>query len=284
MHTINLLSEQYRRCPCDEGITVSHTPGAVDDATATTALYLIIATCRQFTRGEKLLRDGSWKSSFPSAHDPSSRTLGILGLGGIGLRTAELARAFPMKVVYHSRKPAANAPDWAEYCPELSDFLAKTDVLSVHIPLNEQTAGLIGANEIRTLKKGSIIVNTARGGVIDEGALIRALEDGHVSTHSRQSSLKPSAETRTALRRGPRRVRDRTKCRPQAIANAQRHTPTPPGNVNQGDTAWDGDQNTGESVCIPSRGEGQGHCSRDARMTCTQRRGTIQDLTAANRT
>lgn len=162
---------------------MSHTPGAVDDATATTALYLIIATCRQFTRGEKLLRDGSWKTSFPSAHDPSSRTLGILGLGGIGLRTAELARAFPMKVLYHSRKPAANAPDWAEYCPELSDFLAKTDVLSVHIPLNEQTAGLIGENEIRTLKKGSIIVNTARGGVIDEDALIRALEDGHVSTH-----------------------------------------------------------------------------------------------------
>lgn len=216
---INCSYEQYRCCLYHEGITVSHTPGAVDDATATTALYLIIATCRQFTRGEKFLRDGSWKTSFPSAHDPSSRTLGILGLGGIGLRTAELARGFPMKIVYHSRKPAVNAPEWAEYCPELADFLKKTDVLSIHIPLNEQTAGLIGENEIRTLKRGSIIVNTARGGVIDEDALIGALEDGHVSTaYTYPYYIQPSQST-TALCGRPRRVCERAKCRPEAVAD-----------------------------------------------------------------
>jgi glyoxylate reductase len=162
------------------GIIVSNTPGAVNDATATTALYLIIAACRQFTFAERNLMDGNWKNGIAASHDPSSRTLGILGLGGIGLRTAELAHAFPMRVVYHSRKPAPNAPDWAAYCPTMEEFLDKTDVLSIHIPLNEQTINIIGEKEIRMMKQGSIIVNTARGKVLDEDALIRALQDGHV--------------------------------------------------------------------------------------------------------
>jgi lactate dehydrogenase-like 2-hydroxyacid dehydrogenase len=163
------------------GIIVSNTPGAVDDGTATTALYLIVSACRQFARAEKSLTQGGWKYGLKPAHDPSSRTLGILGLGGIGLRTAELCHAFPMRTVYHSRKPVPNAPAWAEYCSTLEDFLHKTDVLSIHVPLKEETVGLIGEKEIRALKKGSIIVNTARGKVLDEDALIRALSDGHVS-------------------------------------------------------------------------------------------------------
>lgn len=175
-----LYDVDHRSLWACSGIIVSHTPGAVDDATATTALYLIIAACRQFSRGERNLLNGQWKADFKPAHDPSSRTLGILGLGGIGLRTAELARAFPMPVVYHSRKPASNAPEWAEYCPTMEQFLQKTDVLSIHVPLNEQTMDLIGEKEIRTMKKGSIIVNTARGKVLNEDALIRALQDGHV--------------------------------------------------------------------------------------------------------
>lgn len=163
------------------GITVSNTPGAVDDGTATTALYLIISALRQFSRAEKNLHAGSWKQGLAPAHDPSSRTLGILGLGGIGLRTAELCRGFPMRVVYHSRSPAANAPAWAEYYASMEEFLKETDVLSIHVPLKEETVGLVGEKEIRTLKKGSVVVNTARGKVIDEEALIRALKDGHVS-------------------------------------------------------------------------------------------------------
>ena len=143
-------------------------------------MYLIIAACRQFSFAERELRHGRWKHNVVASHDPSSRTLGILGLGGIGLRTAELARAFPMRVVYHSRKPAPNAPEWAEYFPTMEEFLGKTDVLSIHVPLNEQTVNIIGEKEIRMMKQGSIIVNTARGQVLDEKALIRALQDGHV--------------------------------------------------------------------------------------------------------
>ncbi|KAF8306720.1 hypothetical protein DL93DRAFT_2088548 [Clavulina sp. PMI_390] len=162
------------------GILVTNTPGAVDDGTATTALYLIISACRQFALGERNARAGLWKKDFQPAHDPSSRTLGILGLGGIGLRTAEMARGIPMKVVYHNRKPAPNAPAWAEYCSTMEEFLSKTDVLSIHVPLTSATINMVGEKEIRMLKKGSIIVNTARGKVLDEQALIRALKDGHL--------------------------------------------------------------------------------------------------------
>lgn len=85
-----------------------------------------------------------------------------------------------MRVVYHSRKPAANAPEWAEYFADFTEFLKATDVLSIHVPLKDETVGLVGEKEIRTLRKGSILVNTARGKVLDEEALIRALKDGHV--------------------------------------------------------------------------------------------------------
>jgi glyoxylate reductase len=168
---------------------VSNTPGAVDDGTATTALYLIISSLRQFARAEKNLAGGDWKRGLTPAHDPSSRTLGILGFGGIGLRTAELTRGFPMRVVYHSRKRAVNEPEWAKYYADFKEFLEATDILSIHVPLNNETCGLVGEREIRTLRKGSVIINTARGKILDEDALIRALGDGHVSYDKDHYSL-----------------------------------------------------------------------------------------------
>ncbi|ETW74903.1 hypothetical protein HETIRDRAFT_482706 [Heterobasidion irregulare TC 32-1] len=166
------------------GIIVSNTPGAVDDATATTALYLMISALRQFAKAERNLRSDNWKSGLSSAvqHDLTGRTLAVLGLGGIGFRLAELARAFPMRIIYHSRSRVADAPEWCEYfsLDRLNEFLGLADVLSVHVPLRKETEGLVGEEMIRKLKKGSIIVNTARGKVIDEAAMIRALEDGHL--------------------------------------------------------------------------------------------------------
>jgi len=102
-------------------------------------------------------------------------------MGGIGQRFGEMAQALPMKkIYYHNRKPKADAPAWAEYVADLGEFLEKSDVLSVHCPLNGETVGLVGEKEIAKLKKGSIIVNTARGKVIDEAALTAALKSGHV--------------------------------------------------------------------------------------------------------
>ena len=87
-----------------------------------------------------------------------------------------------MRVVYHSRRAVAHAPEWCEYfgLDRLDEMLAQADVLSVHIPLRPETEGYVGEALIRKLKKGAVIVNTARGKVIDEAAMIRALEDGHV--------------------------------------------------------------------------------------------------------
>lgn len=86
-----------------------------------------------------------------------------------------------MRIIYHSRKPNPASPAYCEYYSDVEKMLAETDVLSVHVPLKEETVGLVGEKYIRALKKGAIIVNTARGKVIDEEAMIRALEDGHVS-------------------------------------------------------------------------------------------------------
>ncbi|CAL1711309.1 unnamed protein product [Somion occarium] len=167
------------------GILVSRVPGAVNDATATTALFLIISTLRQFSKAERDLRDGLWKSrlSPSNAHDVTGRTLAILGLGGIGLRLAELAHTFSMRIVYHNRRKVMDVPDWCEFFEKdrLQEMLGMADVLSVHIPLSKDTERYVDEKMIRALKKGAIIVNTARGGVIDEDAMIRALEDGHLA-------------------------------------------------------------------------------------------------------
>lgn len=159
----------------------------MNEATATTALYLIISTVRQFSHGERSLRAGTWKSPTTARHarDLSALTLSVIGLGGIGLRLAEMAHVFPMRVLYYSRRPVPTAPEWCEYFEDVEDMLSQTDVLSVHVPYREDTHGLVGEKWIRCLKKGAIVINTARGKVVDEDALLRGLEDGHVCQLSR---------------------------------------------------------------------------------------------------
>ena len=146
----------------------------------------MISAFRHFSQAERSLRVARWKSDISSslAHDVTGKTLAILGLGGIGFRLAELAHAFPMRIIYHSRNKVLGAPDWCEYFEQerLDEFLGLADVLSVHVPLGPGTEGLINGEMIRKLKKGAILVNTARGKVIDESAVIQGLEDGHVST------------------------------------------------------------------------------------------------------
>jgi lactate dehydrogenase-like 2-hydroxyacid dehydrogenase len=148
----------------------------------------MISAFRNFSRGERNLRESRWKSDISSslARDLTGKTLAILGLGGIGFRLAELAHGFPMRVIYHSRTKVEGAPDWCEYFgqEQLDEFLGLADVLSVHVPLRPDTEGLVDEGMIRRLKRGTILINTARGKVIDETALIKALEDGHVSVYS----------------------------------------------------------------------------------------------------
>ena len=154
----------------------------MDDATATTALYLLLATLRRFTFAEHSVRERKWKPDGVSskAHDVTGKTLAILGLGGIGLRVAVLAHAFPMRIIYHSRRKNPNAPEYCEYFADVEEMLRQADVLSVNIPLRSETVGLVGEKWLRLLKPGAVLINTARGKIVDEEAMIKALEDGHV--------------------------------------------------------------------------------------------------------
>jgi hypothetical protein len=242
------------------GIRVSNTPGAVDDATATTALYLIISTLRQYARGERSLRAGKWKSEVSSAttHDLTGRTLGILGMGGIGGRLAELCHAFPMRVIYHNRSPKPDAPEWAEYVGDMQEFLKQTDVLSVHAPLNQQTVGLVGEKEIRAMKKGSIIVNTARGKVMDEEALIRALEDGHVSDKLKLADGRLTCATSLACFRWPRRFPGRAERQPPAVGIPEHNFAAPLGDGNAGFAKEDGDQGSNKPSGLSHHRPGKG--------------------------
>jgi len=164
------------------GIYVSNTPMAVDDATATTALYLILATLHQFPFTESSLRELNWKPKGISSktHDITGKTIAILGLGGIGTRVAALAHAFLMRVIYHSRRKNLDAPEYCEYFEDVEEMLRQADVLSIHVPLRSETVGLIGERWIRMLRPGAVIINTARGKIVDEEAMIRALQDEHV--------------------------------------------------------------------------------------------------------
>jgi glyoxylate reductase len=164
------------------GIQVSHTPGAVDDATATTALYLIISSLRQYHRAELNARSGKWKAGLKPAHDPQGKVLGIIGMGGIGKVVGKMSTALGMEVIYHNRNPLKEEPDFpCTYIKSQEELLKKSDVVSLNLPLNEKTKGSFGEEQFGQMKDGSVLVNTARGGVVDQEALISALKSGKVS-------------------------------------------------------------------------------------------------------
>ncbi|KAG7529718.1 hypothetical protein FFLO_05445 [Filobasidium floriforme] len=152
------------------GIAVSHTPGAVDDATATTAIYLILAAMRQFSKAEASARRGEWKNHLELARDPEQKVLGI-----VGSVVAKRLLAWDMKVIYHNRREVSPKPDFpCEYKATLEELLTEADVVSLHMPTEKSFA----KDQFNAMKPGAVLVNTARGGVVDEEALINALRDG----------------------------------------------------------------------------------------------------------
>ncbi|KAK3688617.1 D-isomer specific 2-hydroxyacid dehydrogenase [Podospora appendiculata] len=168
------------------GIHVSNTPSAVDDATADMGMFLLLGALRNLAVGMASLRTGHWRGATPPAlgHDPQGKVLGILGMGGIGRNMAKKALAFGMKIRYSNRtrlEPAVEKEIEAEYV-DFKTLLAESDVLSLNLPLNPSTRRIISSDEFAAMKKGITIVNTARGGVMDEAALVEALSSGKVSS------------------------------------------------------------------------------------------------------
>ncbi|KAK0620925.1 D-isomer specific 2-hydroxyacid dehydrogenase [Immersiella caudata] len=173
---------------CSErGIRVSNTPTAVDDATADMAIFLMLGALRNVAPTILSLRRGEWRGKVPPAlgHDPRGKVLGILGMGGIGKNMARKARlAFGMDVRYHNREKLSEEEE-REVGAEWVDFerlLGESDVLSLNLPLNANTRHIISTREFARMKKGVTIVNTARGAVMDEAALVEALNSGRVGS------------------------------------------------------------------------------------------------------
>jgi glyoxylate reductase len=168
------------------GIVVTNTPGVLDDATADLTLALILAATRRVAEGDRLIRAGqewTWGMSFMLGSSLRGKLLGIVGLGGIGRRVAERARAFGMKIAYHSRHPAPEqvvAELEAERLP-LEQLLMRSDVVSLHCPLTPETHHLIGAAELAAMKPSATLVNAARGPIVDERALAEALGAGEIA-------------------------------------------------------------------------------------------------------
>jgi len=163
-------------------IVACHVPTAVDDATADTALFLLLGALRNFNPSILALRKGKFRGTpAPTlGHDPQGKVLGVLGMGGIGKNLARKCRALGMQVVYHNRHRLSETEEEGAQYVGFEELLGQADVVSVHVPLNPATRHLLDAKALGMTKRGCTIVNTARGAVIDEAALVEKLAEGHV--------------------------------------------------------------------------------------------------------
>ncbi len=162
-------------------VGVSNTPDVLTDATAEIAFALILCTARRMVEADKFLRSGQWTGWAPLQFlgaDICNQTLGIVGAGRIGSRVAEMAAGFNMRILYSGRspKPELERRTHAVHTP-LPQLLREADFISLHAPLTTETRYLIGPEQLKMLKPGAILINTARGPLIDEAALVRALKE-----------------------------------------------------------------------------------------------------------
>jgi glyoxylate reductase len=168
------------------GAVVTNTPGVLDDATADLTMALILAATRRVAEGDRLIRAGrewTWGMSFMLGSGLRGKLLGIVGLGGIGRRVAERARAFGMEIAYHQRSQAPAEVETALGAKRmpLEQLLESADVLSLHCPLTPETHHLIGEAQLHAMKQSAVLVNAARGPVVDEQALAGALAAGEIA-------------------------------------------------------------------------------------------------------
>jgi len=167
----------------ERGIPVGNTPGVLVETTADAAFSLLLAAARRISEADRFVRGGHWRAEnawspeFFTGKDVSGATLGIVGLGAIGQAVARRAAGFGMEVLAWSR----NAKSVAGVASvSLDELLLRSDFVSVHTALTDDTRNLMNADRIATMKPGAVLVNTARGGIVDEHALAEALRSGHL--------------------------------------------------------------------------------------------------------
>lgn len=168
----------------DRGLIVTNTPGVLTEATADTALLLILGAARRAWEGQSMLRRREWQGWRPTqllGVELSGKRLGILGMGRIGQAVARRAKGFGLQVHYHNRRRLpAGTEDGAIYHDSADSLLSVSDILSLHWPATPETRGFMNAERIGRLPEGAILVNTARGDVVDDEAVIAALQSGRL--------------------------------------------------------------------------------------------------------
>ena len=166
------------------GVALSNTPGVLTKTTAELGFALILAVARQVVLGDRETRQGKWKYWHPSLYmgqDLADSTLCVVGMGKIGLEVAKRALAFEMRVVYHNRIRRTDVGDELGYCASLETALGEADFVCISTPLTAETHHLIGWDELCLMKRNAILVNIARGPVVDNEALYRAVRDGVIA-------------------------------------------------------------------------------------------------------
>lgn len=167
-------------------IIVTNTPGVFTDDTADLTMMLILSVPRRLGEGSRLVRDGTWTGWAPTqllGRSIGGKRLAIVGMGRIGQAVAHRARAFGMDVTYHNRRPLPGSIETmlgVRYEPDLDRLLAEADIISLHCPASAETHHLLDSRRLALLKPGAFIINTARGDLIDEDALIAALQSGQL--------------------------------------------------------------------------------------------------------
>ena len=164
-----------------KSIIVTNTPDVLTESTADLTWALLMAVARRLIEADHITRTSQWKEWAPDfllGTDVHHKTLGIIGLGRIGLAVAKRALAFDMKVIYHNRtqKPELESQFHLEY-RSLEDLLQESDFVSLHVPKTPETEGLIGYNQLKLMKPTAILINTSRGSIVDEEALVQALKE-----------------------------------------------------------------------------------------------------------
>ncbi|MEP1443240.1 MAG: D-glycerate dehydrogenase [Hyphomicrobiales bacterium] len=167
------------------GVVVTNTPDVLSDATAEIAMLLMLGAARRCVEGDTMVRDGKWdfwSPAFMVGKQVSGSRIGIIGMGRVGQAMARNARGFNMEVHYYNRnRLPADKEQGAIFHEDIDGLLAVSDFLSLHCPATPQTTGLMNAERFAKLPDGAVLVNTARGALVDEDALVDALENGKLS-------------------------------------------------------------------------------------------------------
>ena len=170
-----------------KGITVTNTPDVLTEDTADLAMALVLMAPRRLSEGERMVRAGKWTGWAPTQHlgyRINGKRLGIIGMGRIGMALARRARGFGLAVHYHNRHRMSDALEAeleATYWQSLDQMLAHMDILSINCPLTAETKHLLSEERLKRLPKHCFIINTSRGGIIDEAALAKALRNGDIA-------------------------------------------------------------------------------------------------------